>query len=77
MLSKTNVTHENDINLLIQENQDYGNRHDQQFITRKHDGGRGYCNRSNQQFIAHKHSGGVKRVNIELVPDSVLKEKEE
>ena len=38
-LKKNNVTHVNDINLLSQENQDYYNRHDQQLITRKHDGG--------------------------------------
>ena len=60
MLSKTNnVTHGNGINLLSQENKDYYNRHDQQLITCKHDGGQGYCNQSDQQFIARKHNGGL------------------
>ena len=47
MLSKTgNVTHTNGIKLSSQENQDYGNWHDEQLITRKHDGGQGYHNRN-------------------------------
>ena len=45
MLSKTNnVTYVNGIDLLSQENQDYDNQHDQQLMTRKHEGGQGYCN---------------------------------
>ena len=64
MLSTTsNVTYTNGINLLSQESQDYGNQHDQQLMTRKHDGGQGHYNKSDQQFIAHKHNGGVERVN--------------
>ena len=40
VISQTsNMTNTNDINLLSQENQDYDNRHDQQLMTRKHDGG--------------------------------------
>ena len=78
MLSKTNnVTHANDINPLSQENQDYNNQHNQQLMKSKYDGSQGYCNLSDPQFNAHKHIGGVERVNTELVPDSVLKEKEE
>ena len=47
MLSQTNnVTHAKSIDLLSQDNQDYYNQHDQQPITRKHDGGQGYYNRS-------------------------------
>ena len=57
MLSKTkNAIHTKDIDLLSQKNQDYYNRHDQQFITCNHDGGWEYCNRNDQQFIAHKHN---------------------
>ena len=68
MLSKTNkVTHANGINLSSQENQDYNNQHDQQLMTRKHDGGQGYYNQSNPQLIAHRHNGGVEQVNTELV----------
>ena len=45
MLSKTNTaTHAKDIDLLSQENQDYYNQHDQQFITCKYDGGQEYYN---------------------------------
>ena len=46
-------------------------------MTYKYDGGQGYCDRSDPQFVAHKHIGGVEWINTELVPDSVLKEKEE
>ena len=57
MLSKTNnATHTKNIYLLSQENQEYYNRHDQQFITHKHDGGQEYYDQSDQQFIARKHS---------------------
>ena len=46
MLSKiNNATHTKDINLISQENQDYYNQHDQQFITHKHDGSQKYYNR--------------------------------
>ena len=71
------MTHTNDINLLSQENQDYTNQHDQQLMTRKHDGCGGHQNQSYQQFIAHKHNGGVEQVNTKLEPDGVLEEKEE
>ena len=43
MLQK-NVTNTPTTNVLSQENQDYYNRHDQQFIARKHDGGQKYYN---------------------------------
>ena len=60
MLSKTNnVTHTKGINLLCQDNQDCYNRHDQQFITHKHDVSRKYYNQSDQQFIACKHDGSL------------------
>ena len=71
------MTHTKDINLLSQENQDYYNQHDQQFIARKHDGGQEYYNRRDQQFIARKYEGGVEQVSIELVPDIILEEKED
>ena len=75
MLSKTNnTTHTKDIYLLSQENQDYYNLHDQQFIARKHGGGQEYYNQSGQQFIARKHDGGLEQVTIELVPDIILEE---
>ena len=48
ILSKTNnETHTNDIYLLSQENYDYNNQHDQQLMTRKHDGGQVHHNQSN------------------------------
>ena len=59
------MTHTKGVNLLSQENQDYYNRHDQQFIARKHDGGQKCYNRSDQQCIAHKHDGSMERVTIE------------
>ena len=78
MLSKTNnATHAKDISLWSQENQDYYNQHDQQLITRKHDGGWEYYNQSDQQFIARKHDGGLEQVTIELVPDIILEEEED
>jgi len=77
MLSKTNnVTHKKEFDLLSQENQDYNNQHDQQFIARKHDGGQGYYNQSDQQFIARKYDGGLERVTIDLVPDIILEEED-
>ena len=63
----------NGIDPLSQENQDYNNRHDQQLLTRKYDGCQGYCNQSDPQFTTYKHNSGVERINIELVPNSVLK----
>ena len=62
---------------ISQAHQDCNNRHGQQLMARKHDGGWGYYSQSNPQFIAHKHNRGVKQVNTELVPDIVLEEKEE
>ena len=77
MLSKiNNMTHTKDINLSSQENQDYFNQYDQQFIACKHDGGQIYYNQIDQQFIAHKHNDGLKRVTIELVFNVVLEEEE-
>ena len=67
MLSKrNNLTHTNGIDLSSQENQDYDNQHDQQLMTRKHDGGQGHHNQSNPQSIAYKHNGGVEQVNTEF-----------
>ena len=78
MLSKTNnVTYAKDIDFLSQQSQDYYNQHDQQFISRKHDGGRGYYNQSDQQLFARKHKGGLEQVTIELVPNIILEEEEE
>ena len=74
---RNNVIHANGIDLLSKKNQDYDNRHDQQLMIRKHDGGQRYCNQCNPLFITHKHNDGVELVNTEFVPASVLKEKEE
>ena len=55
MLLKTNSkTHTEDINILSQQNQDYYNSHDQQFVAHKHDSGQKSYNQSDQQFIARK-----------------------
>ena len=78
MLLKTNnVTYTKDINLLSQENQDCYNWHNQQVVTRKHDGGREYYNQSDQQCIAYKRNGGLGRDTIELAPNSILEEEKE
>ena len=60
-----------------QENQDYYNPHDKQFIARKHDGVQEYYNRRDQQIIACKYDGGLEQVTIELIPDIIQKEEEE
>ena len=61
---------------MSQENQDCYNQHDQQFITRKHDGGQEYSNWRDQQFIVCKFDGGLERFIIELVPGIIMGEKE-
>ena len=71
------MTHTKGIDILSQENQDYYNRRDQQFITRKYVGGQEYYNWRDQQCIARKYDCGLERVTIELVPDIILKEEEE
>ena len=78
MLSEANnATHTNGIDLLSQDDQDYDNQHDQQFIARKHDGGQKYCNQNDLQFIASKHNGGLEQVTTELVPNIVLEEEDD
>ena len=78
MLLKTNnATHTKDIDLLRQENQDYYNWHDQQFIVCKHDGDWKYYNQSDQQFITRKHDGCPEQVTNELILNIVLEEEED
>ena len=72
-----NTTNAKGINLLSQENQDYYNQHNQQFIARKHDGGQGYYNLRDQQLITREYDGGLEQVTIELVPDIILEEEED
>ena len=71
-----NAMNTTDNEVLNQENQYYNNQHDQQLMTRKHDSDQGHHNQSNPQFIG-KHNGGLEQVNTELVPNTVLEEKEE
>ena len=78
MLSKIrNVTHTNDTYLFSQENQDYDNLHDQQLMTRKHDGGQGRHNQNDTESIVHKHNSAIQQFDNELEPNSNLEEKKE
>ena len=70
------MTQTKGINLVTQENQDYYKQHDQHFIACKHNGGQEYYNQRDQQFITRKYDGGLEWVNIELVPNIILKEEE-